>query len=91
MIGRSYWEVAPDACGTVFEQQLRRCASEHVPVQFEMCTPLRQRWLRVRAYPLPDGLCCFAQDITETKEREGELRTVLERLATAHKAAQMGT
>jgi PAS domain S-box-containing protein len=91
MIGRSYWEVAPEARGTVFEQQLRRCTSEHVPVQFEMCTPRRRRWLHVRAYPLPDGLCCFAQDITDAKEREGELRTVLERLATAHQAAQMGT
>jgi len=91
MIGRSYWDVAPESRGTVFEQQLRRCASEHVPVQFEMLTPRRQRWLQVRAYPLPDGLCCFAQDVTEAKERESELRTVLERLATAYKAAQMGT
>jgi PAS domain S-box-containing protein len=91
MIGRSYWEVAPEASGTIFEQQLRRCAAEHVPVQFEMRTPRRQRWLQVRAYPLPDGMCCFAQDITESKERESELRAIVERLATAHKAAQMGT
>jgi PAS domain S-box-containing protein len=91
MIGRSYWEVAPEASGTIFEQQLRRCAAERVPVQFEMRTPRRQRWLQVRAYPLPDGMCCFAQDITESKERESELRAIVERLATAHKAAQMGT
>jgi len=91
MIGRSYWEVAPAARGTAFEQRIRQCAAERVPAQFEMQTPLRQRWLHVRAYPLPDGICVFAQDITETKKREARLRGLLERLVTAHKAAQMGT
>jgi PAS domain S-box-containing protein len=91
MIGRNYWEVAPEACGTAFEQHMRYCATERVPVQFEMRTPRQQHWLQVRAYPLPDGMCCFAQDITETKEREARLRAILERLSTAHKAAQMGT
>jgi PAS domain S-box-containing protein len=91
MIGRSYWEVAPAARGTVFEQRIRQCATERVPVQFEMRTPLRQHWLHVRAYPLPDGICVFAQDITGAKQREGRLRALLERLITAQKAAQMGT
>src|SRR5215471_21541606 len=63
MIGRNYWEVAPEARGSVFEQHLRRCATDRAPVQFEMRTPRRQRWLDVRAYPLPDGMCVFAQDI----------------------------
>lgn len=91
MIGRSYWEVAPEASGTAFERHVRQCATERVPVQFEMRTPRRQRWLQVRAYPLPDGICFFSQDITEAKEREARLGAVLERLSTAHKAAQMGT
>src|SRR5215472_13627462 len=69
MIGRSYWEVAPEASGSAFEQHIKRCARERVPVQFEMRTPRRQHWLQVRAYPLPNGVCCFAQDITEAKER----------------------
>jgi PAS domain S-box-containing protein len=91
MMGRNYWEVAPEASGTVFERHIKQCATERVPVQFEMRTPRRQRWLQVRAYPLPDGLCCFAQDVTEVKEREARLRAVLDRLVTAQKAAQMGT
>jgi PAS domain S-box-containing protein len=91
MVGRSYWEVAPEASGTVFEQHIRRCARERVPVQFEMRTPRRQHWLQVRAYPLPNGICCFAQDITEAKEREAGLGAILERLSTAQKAVQMGT
>jgi PAS domain S-box-containing protein len=91
MIGRNYWEVAPEADATPFGQHVRRCAAERVPVRFEMRTPLRHRWVHVRAYPIPDGVCVFAQDITETKERETHLRTVLDRLAAAHKAAQMGT
>jgi len=91
MIGRNYWEVAPAACGTAFEQRIRQCAAERVPAQFEMRTPLQQHWLQVRAYPLPDGMALFAQDITEAKEREARLRAIVERVSTAQKAAQMGT
>jgi PAS domain S-box-containing protein len=91
MIGRNYWEVAPAACGTVFEQRIRQCAAQRVPTQFEMRTPLQQHWLHVRAYPLPDGMALFAQDITEAKEREARLSAIVERVSKAQKAAQMGT
>jgi PAS domain S-box-containing protein len=90
MIGRIYWEVVPEAKGTVVEQQLRRCAAEGVPVQFENRTQRLQRWLQVRAYPFPEGMSVFFQDISEAKEREDKLRSSLDRLAKAHKAAQMG-
>lgn len=90
MIGRNYWEVVPEAKGTVVEQQLRRCAAEGVPVQFENRTQRLQRWLQVRAYPFPEGISVFFQDISEAKEREDKLRSSLDRLAKAHKAAQMG-
>jgi PAS domain S-box-containing protein len=91
MIGRNYWEVMPEAKGTVVEQQLRRCAAERAPLQFETRTQRLQRWLQFRVYPFAGGISVFFQDISEAKEREEKLRSSLDRLATAHKAARMGT
>jgi PAS domain S-box-containing protein len=90
MTGRNYWEVMPEAKGTVVEQQLRRCATEGVSVQFENRTR-RQRWLHMRAYPFADGISVFFEDISDAKEREAKLRESLDRLSKAYKAAQMGT
>lgn len=91
MTGQNFWELAPEAKDTVIEQQLKRCAGEGVPVQFECRSPYRGRWLQFRAYPFSEGISVFFQDISEAKEREDKLRASLDRLATAHKAAQMGT
>src|SRR5262249_52787381 len=85
------WTLFPDLVGTAAEQQYLRCASERVKVQFETPIANATRWLQVRAHPFPDGICVFFQDITEAKQNEGTLRSVVDRLAVAHKAAQMGT
>jgi PAS domain S-box-containing protein len=91
MTGRNYWEVLPLVKETLIEQQLRRCADEGVPVQFESRCPHSGRWVQFRAYPFPGEVSVFLQDMSEAKEREDKLRASLERLYTAHRAAQMGT
>jgi PAS domain S-box-containing protein len=90
IIGRTYWELIPEAQGTFVEQQLRRSAAEGVPVQFETRSPQQSRWLQIRACPFAEGHSVFFQDITAAKEREETLRSVLDRLSRAHKAAQVG-
>jgi len=91
IIGRNYWELSQSAISKPMEQQLRRCATERIPVQFESHCQRRQNWIQVRAYPFPEGISVFIQDISETKLKEEAQRAVLDRLSTAHKAAQMGT
>jgi PAS domain S-box-containing protein len=88
---RSHWEMIQQTVGASDEQQLRRCAAERVAVQFETRAPKLGRWLQVRAYPLAEGISIFFRDVTETKEREERMRSMLDRMATAHRAAQMGT
>jgi PAS domain S-box-containing protein len=90
MIGRHYWEVVPQSRDTV-EQHLRECAEENVPVQFEARMHGQQRTFHVRAYPVPEGICFFSQDISEAKQRESKLRAILDHLAAAHRAARIGT
>jgi PAS domain S-box-containing protein len=88
IVGRNYWELMPEANGAPAEQHLRRSANEGLPVQFEMRSGLR--WLQMRACPFADGLSLFFEDISIAKEREETMRSVLDRLSRAHRAAQMG-
>src|SRR5262249_5605687 len=91
LVRRDYWEAVPEILGSPAEQHLRRCAEERVPVQFETHSRRRQSWTNVRAYPLREGISILFQNITEAKIKEEGLRTILDRLSIAHKAAQMGT
>jgi two-component system, sporulation sensor kinase E len=91
IIGKNHWDVVPESRGTVVEHEYRRCASEGVLVQFE--TPWRRLgiWLQVRAYPSSEGIGVLFSDVSQARRREEELRSALERLAIAHKAASLGT
>jgi len=91
VIGLNHWELVPESLGTIVEKEYRRCVRDHVPVQFE--TPWRTLgiWLQVRAYPSEEGIGILFNDITEAKRREEELRSAVDRLAIAHKAAGIGT
>lgn len=67
LIGRSIWEVVPDAVGTVFYEQYHRAVAEKVPASFEALSPLLDVWVEVRAYPSKEGLSVYFHDITERK------------------------
>src|SRR5215467_6925556 len=90
MIGRTIWEVVPEVRDTAVEQRLRWCAENNLPIDFESHSRRRQKWAHVRAYPFADGVCVFIQDVTAAKRKEAELRSQVERLSIAYKAAQMG-
>lgn len=90
MIGHSIWETVPEAKETAGEQRLRWCAEAGLPIDFESHSRRRQKWAHVRAYPFADGVCVFIQDVTAVKRKEAELRSEVERLSIAYKAAQMG-
>jgi PAS domain S-box-containing protein len=67
LIGRSIWEIVPDAVGTIFYEQYHRAAAEKAPVSFEALSPLLNIWVEVRAYPSKEGLSVYFHDITERK------------------------
>ncbi len=67
LIGRSIWEIVPDAVGTIFYEQYLRAVAEKVPASFEALSPLLNIWVEVRAYPSKEGLSVYFHDITERK------------------------
>ncbi len=75
MIGRSNWEVFPDAVGTPLEREFRRAAEQGVAVDFENYYAPWQRWFHIKVYPASDGgLSVFFEDVTAEKRAQEALR-----------------
>jgi PAS domain S-box-containing protein len=85
LLGQEIWQVFPAAVGSRFEAMYRRAVTRQQAVDFEEYYPPLDRWFEVRAYPSPDGLAVYFHDVTdrrlaheEVRERERQLRTVLD-------------
>jgi len=79
LLGRSFWDEFPDAVGSTFEREYRRAVDEQVAVSFEEFYPALNVWVEVRAYPSPDGLSVFYQDVSARKALETERDCLAER------------
>ena len=86
VIGRSVWDIAPGARGTVFEEQYRKALAGQAPVVFEARSPLTERWMEVRAYPSGSGLAVYFHDITERRDAEAERIRLAAAVASAGEA-----
>lgn len=75
VIGRSVWELFPEAVGNEFYQHLQQAMSQQTPVYFETLYSPWSRWFENRVYPNLDGsLSVFCADITERKQAEHRLQ-----------------
>jgi PAS domain S-box-containing protein len=75
LIGRVVWDAYPELVGTPFETEMRRAATERIPVSFEAYYPERAQWSAMYCYPLPSGgLATQWRDITERKRAEESAR-----------------
>ncbi|HXK24975.1 MAG TPA: ATP-binding protein [Myxococcota bacterium] len=89
LLGRSLWEIFPEARGGTDERELLRAAAQRTSVEYESFEPTRQRWFSCRAYPTPDGgVAVYFRDVTERKraaqrmEQDLAALTRLQALAT---------
>src|SRR4051812_35003268 len=74
MIGRSFWELFPEAIGSPLQAAARRAEIEQVSVQAEAFHPRFGRWSEYHVYPSPDGLGIIETDITPRKQQEARQR-----------------
>ena len=72
--GRVIWEVFPELVGTELERTYRRAAAGTEVVEFELCGPVRKRWLSIRILPTSGGLAVSFHDVTARKQAEDALR-----------------
>jgi len=74
LVGQNLWQRFPELVETPAHREYEKALSENVTVEFEQFDAARDRWLRVRAYPMPLGLCVCSHDITQNKRDEEQLR-----------------
>ncbi len=79
MIGRCMWDVFPAADG-ISHRELHRAVAEQTVVVYEEFYSALDTWFQVHAYPSPEGVSLFLQDITEDKRAALELEQTRERL-----------
>ncbi len=83
LLQKSLWTEFPEAISLRFYSEYHRAIEDQVTVEFEEFYPSINKWLSIHAYPYPDGLSIYFQDITERKKAEQEIkryRTQLEEL-----------
>ncbi len=85
LFGRVLWEAFPGALGTQLEAEYRRAAAGSEPVEFEMQSPVLDRWVSHRIFPSTQGLAVYFRDVTEhhaaveaMREAEARWRSVFD-------------
>ncbi len=74
LLGKVFWEVFPQALGTVIEHHYWQAVREQSPVHYEVLSPLTGLWVEVHAYPSSEGLLVILRDISGRKQMEDRLR-----------------
>ena len=74
MLGKVHWELFPPTLESPVAENLRRAMSKNEYVEYELFSPLVERWLHVRVYPSMEGIAVFLIDITHQKEMEAKRR-----------------
>jgi PAS domain S-box-containing protein len=70
LAGRDLWAEFPDAVGTTFERSYRRALIDNCTVEFEEFYPPLGKWFAVKAYPSPEGLAVYFQDVTQRRHSQ---------------------
>jgi PAS domain S-box-containing protein len=83
IIGRSVWELFPDAVGTEVEDRLRAVMGTQDPVEFELYFAPTDEWVEAHAYPSPSGLSIYFRNISARRRAEQALREAQEQRAAA--------
>lgn len=73
-VGQDVRQVFPQAIQTIFYDEFRRCFTDNVVLDFEALYPPAKIWFEVRAYPSPDYISVYYQDITKRKRLEEALQ-----------------
>ena len=74
LLGRTIWEVFPEALNTQVEHALRHVVAQNESVKFEAFDGRLHRWFSNNAYPTTGGgVTVYFQDITEKRTAEEEI------------------
>jgi PAS domain S-box-containing protein len=74
ILGRTVWEVFPEALNTRVEHALRHVVAQNESAKFEVYSERLKRWFSSNAYPTAGGgVTVYFQDVTEKRAAEEEV------------------
>ncbi|MGV7208722.1 putative bifunctional diguanylate cyclase/phosphodiesterase [Oxalobacteraceae bacterium A2-2] len=76
VLGRSMWEVFPEAVDTTYYRAYRQAMDTGIPVAFEEHYAPLDLWTEIRAYPSEQGLAIYFRDIGRRKASEAEIHSL---------------
>jgi PAS domain S-box-containing protein len=92
VIGRILWERFPELLGTEAEKRLREAVTSGTPTEYEVLSPVVQRWFAMRICTMSGGFVgIYWRDVTQRREDEAALRRSNDQLLLAMEAAGFGT
>jgi PAS domain S-box-containing protein len=83
ILGRSVWQLFPDAVGTELEHRLRGAMGARDPVEFELYFAPTDEWVEAHAYPSASGLSVYYRNISARRRADEALREAQEQRASA--------
>jgi PAS domain S-box-containing protein len=90
LMGKSVWEVFPEAVGSVFYEKYHEAVREQKTVHFEGYLPLTEEWYVCFAYPLKEGLAVYYRDTTERQRAVKRLQEAEEKYRSLFENAVEG-
>lgn len=88
LLGRSIWEVFPEAIGTPFEEHYRAAVATGESQSFEAYFEPLDLWCEVNAYPSEDGIAVYFRSINERKKAKLALENTLAELERSNRELQ---
>ena len=80
LLGAVVWEAFPSAVDSDFERHYRKAMESGEPVGFDAYYPEPlDAWYEVRAWPSPDGLGVYFNDVTARHRAQQQMRVIAER------------
>ncbi|MGC2635729.1 MAG: ATP-binding protein [Acidobacteriaceae bacterium] len=87
MMGRQLWDVFPEMEATAFGQAFHEAMQSKAIRRVEDFYAPLDRWIHANAYPAPEGLSIFGQDVTERRVQQQKLMLSEKLAATGRLAA----
>ena len=79
IVGKSVWEIFPDAVETAAYEAHLRVMREGRPLELEYCSTILKTWLDLKIFPSESGLAVYFRDISDRKRTEQALAEVQRR------------
>lgn len=75
LLGRVFWDILPQAEGTLLELNCQKATKECIPITFDFLSSLKaDTWFQITVFPCQFGLSIYFKDITEQRLSRKKLK-----------------